>query len=121
MSERQPEDPELPKEVFIDSYNALAQEHHLNMVAKGFWDKERNVSESLMLIVTEIAEACEADRHGNPPDDKIPTFNGMEAELADAILRIMDLGQGLGLRVADALVVKLQFNKGRAMRHGKAY
>ena len=30
---------------------------------KGFWDKERNIGEALMLIVTELAEAMEAHRY----------------------------------------------------------
>ncbi|MCC6454173.1 MAG: hypothetical protein IT328_04470 [Caldilineaceae bacterium] len=113
--------PSLSAALFIAGFNAVAQSHHTAMVSKGFWDEDRNDSEALMLIVTEIAEACEAIRHGNPPDDKIPEFSGIEAELSDAILRIMDLAQGRGLRVAEALIAKMEYNKTRAHKHGKAF
>lgn len=106
---------------FVAAFNDIAADHHDIMVSKGFWEGERNDSETLMLIVTEIAEACEAIRHGNPPDDKVPEFSGLEAELADAVLRIMDLAQGRGLRVAEALIAKLEHNKTRAYKHGKAF
>ena len=35
-----------------------------NNRAKGFWDKERNVGEMLMLVNSELCEALEADRNG---------------------------------------------------------
>ncbi|MCC6454475.1 MAG: hypothetical protein IT328_05990 [Caldilineaceae bacterium] len=111
----------LASALFVTGFNAVAEKHHAAMVSKGFWEGERNDSEALMLIVTEIAEACEAIRHGNPPDDKIPEFSGLDAELSDAILRIMDLAQGRGLRVAEALVAKMAYNKTRAHKHGKAF
>jgi NTP pyrophosphatase (non-canonical NTP hydrolase) len=40
----------------------LSKEIHENARDKGFWDKERNLGEMLMLIVSEVAEAMEADR-----------------------------------------------------------
>ena len=45
------------------SLNELAQLCHRIAVEKGFWEKERNIGEALMLVVTEIAEAMEAHRH----------------------------------------------------------
>jgi NTP pyrophosphatase (non-canonical NTP hydrolase) len=47
------------------SISTLSKEIHENAKAKGFWDKERNLGEMLMLIVSEIAEAMEADRESN--------------------------------------------------------
>lgn len=41
-----------------------ARQIHENNKAKGFWDKERNVGEMLMLVVSELSEALEADREG---------------------------------------------------------
>ena len=38
------------------SLNELAELCHSIAKEKGFWDKERNIGEALMLIVTEIAE-----------------------------------------------------------------
>ena len=72
-----------------------------------------NVPEKLMLIVSEIAEAMEAHRKGLK-DDKLPHRDGLEVELADALIRIFDLGGGLGLDLAGALVEKMAFNAARA-------
>jgi NTP pyrophosphatase (non-canonical NTP hydrolase) len=40
----------------------LIEKSHGTAKEKGFWDTERNVSEMLMLIVSELAEAQEALR-----------------------------------------------------------
>ena len=103
---------------FIEEYNKIADGVHSTAVEKGWWDKERNDSEAMMLMVTEIAEACEAERIGNPPDDKIPEFNGVESELADVIIRIMDFAKGRDYKVAEALIAKIEFNKTREKKHG---
>ena len=103
---------------FVEAYNETAYGVHKTAVDKGWWDKERNDSEALMLMVTELAEACEAVRVGNPPDDKIPEFNGVESELADVIIRIMDFAKGRDYKVAEALVAKIEFNKSREKMHG---
>lgn len=47
----------------------LSKEIHENARNKGFWDKERNIGEMLMLIVSECSEAMEADRKN---DNYIP-------------------------------------------------
>jgi NTP pyrophosphatase (non-canonical NTP hydrolase) len=108
---------------FIESYNRVAAEIHTRMVDKGFWGQtvQRNSAEALMLMVTELAEACEGFRHGDPPSDKIPEFTSSEEELADTIIRIMDFGAGTGLRVAEALVRKMQYNQTRPAKHGKEF
>jgi NTP pyrophosphatase (non-canonical NTP hydrolase) len=116
----------FPNRTFLVAFNTMAAEHHAVMVSKGFWDisdAETTTMDTvrLMLMVTELAEACEAIRHGNPPDDKVPEFSGLEAELADCVLRIMDMAQGRGLRVAEAIVAKLEYNKSRPDKHGKTF
>ena len=72
-----------------------------------------NVGEKLMLIVTEVGEACEAHRK-LLADDKLTHRTGLEVELADAVIRIFDLSGGLGLDVAGAITEKLIFNSQRA-------
>ena len=62
-----------------------------------------NVPEKLMLIVSEIAEAMEAYRK-SAKDDKLPHRDGLEVELADALIRIFDLAGGLALDLSGALV-----------------
>ena len=129
---------------FIEAFNALQADVHRTAVEKGWWKNRcdlvvacegfkptveecdqladyadiANQLGCLMLVVSEIAEAVEAIRHGNPPDDKIPNFSGAEAECADAIIRLMDLAEASGWNIAEAIVEKMEMNKGRPHLHG---
>jgi NTP pyrophosphatase (non-canonical NTP hydrolase) len=87
-----------------------------------------NVAEKLCLIHSEISEAMEGDRK-NLMDDHLPHRKMIEVELADAMIRILDLAGFLGLDVAGATIEKLAYNQRRAdhklenrqMAGGKAY
>lgn len=61
-----------------------------NAVNKGSWDDNRPDTDAFSLIVEELGEALKANRHGNPPSDKIPEFDNESEELGDAIIRIWD-------------------------------
>jgi hypothetical protein len=81
-----------------------------------------NVPEKLMLIVSEIAEAMEGHRKGLT-DDKLPARPMLEVELADAVIRIFDLGGGLSLDLGGAIAEKLAYNATRedhSLEHRKA-
>ena len=106
------------REAFAVAFNDMAQAVHANAVDKGWWDEDRNDGEMLMLMVTELAEACEALRHGNPPDSHIPEFSGVEAELADVVIRAMDFCAARGYDLGDAIVAKHRYNQTRAIKHG---
>lgn len=90
--------------------------------ANGWWDDaNRNRIELIMLIVTELAEAVEALRHGNMPSDHIPACTGEVEELADVVIRIMDYAAGFELPLAEAIELKTEFNASRGYKHGKAF
>lgn len=110
-----------PEQAFVTSFTDMSRQVHRNAKDKGFWDKDRNVGEMLALIHSEISEALEAFRSGNPPDEKVPGFSSFEVELADAVIRIMDLAFARDFSLAAAIVAKAEYNKTRTRMHGKTF
>jgi NTP pyrophosphatase (non-canonical NTP hydrolase) len=125
--------------------NVLAKDIYQAMKEKGFWDHERNVGEMLMLATGELAEGLEALRKGRKMDqdrlmgyleqgDQIHREGGFaydafesqikdtfEDELADALIRILDMCGGLGIDIEFHVREKLQYNSLRAHKHGKKF
>lgn len=72
-----------------------------------------------------VCDHCQKEHVGPSPaslsamDDKIPEFLGAEAELADVIIRIMDMAHARKWRVAEAVIAKMAMNKGRPYKHGR--
>lgn len=102
----------------VETINQLAEDVHQTAIDKGWWEEDRNNGEMIALMHSELSEALEAIRHGNPPDDKIPEFSGAEAELADTVIRILDMCHKRGWRLGEAIIAKMKFNRGREYKHG---
>ena len=96
----------------------MQRQVHRTAVEHGWWESPRATGEVLMLVVTELAEAMEAYRTGNPESDKLPGFSRMEEELADTIIRLLDLAEERGFRLEQAVLAKMAYNDGRPYRHG---
>ena len=86
------------------------------------------VAEKLALIHSEISEAMEGARK-NLMDDKLPHRKMIEVELADALIRILDLAGALHLDLAGAVQEKVAYNavredhkvENRKAEGGKSY
>jgi len=89
----------------------------------GWYDsgKVKSDVESLMMVVTELAEAVEELRvpeaqleykgkNGKP--------EGVAVELADAVIRLLDLAEFKGIDLERVILEKLDFNLTRGYRHG---
>lgn len=129
----------------IETLNALATQAHTTAAQKGWWEDRYALTrlalaaapvdpvarkkrldyaysstqlELIALIMSELGEAVEAIRLGNKPDDKIPAFNGATAELADAIIRILDMCRYHDWPIGEAIVAKMNYNATRSHKHG---
>ncbi len=85
---------------------------------KGWWAEERNTGELIALMHSELSEALEAARHDNPDDPHVPEFGNLEIELADVVIRVLDFCEARGLSLAEAMIAKAEFNRGREHKHG---
>lgn len=103
---------------WIQGYNDIAAEVTETAESKGWKIEPGNDAEKIALMHSELSEALEAIRHGNPPSEHIPEFTGVEEELADVIIRIMHYGCRNELRIASAVLAKNEFNKTRPHKHG---
>jgi len=116
---------------------------------QGFHEAPFNFGESLMLIVSELSEALEADRSGKyaknplvPIPNKEVGYNNLlyiepenitkafyeqyvkgtvEEEIADAIIRLCHLAKRKDVNLDWHVKAKMTYNATRPYKHGKKY
>ena len=127
---------------------ACAQIHKQNK-EKGFYDDKRQIGTLLMLMVSELSEAMEADRKGKYADmeefeslkdldtglprkliDQDELFKDRfercikdtyEDEIADTFIRLMDHVGYLEIDIEKHIELKLKYNSLRPHKQGKGY
>lgn len=137
--------------------NELAKTIHERAKEKGFYERQFNLGEKLMLINTELSETLEADRNGRRADlpalenrfnELVNSMNmevvkpenvenlkkeffeacfkkyvkdTVEDELADSVIRLLDICAYLKIDIEKHVELKMIFNSGREKYHGKKY
>ena len=86
------------------------------------WRTSHLVAE-LGLVMTEASEAIEEVRAGHHPTEtyyrlKDDKPEGLPSELADVIIRVVDIADAHGIDIAAAVVEKLNHNATRGLHHG---
>lgn len=133
----------------IETLNRIGEKLHAGAKFNGWWEegKEKSALEVHMLIVSEIAEATEEIRSGNPevyqqqningknvslePDtygylnwsdmaegERIPKPEGEGIEIVDAMIRCFDYGGRKDWKLGDLIAMKHKYNMTRGYRHG---
>ena len=101
---------------------AKAIDIHLNSKAHGWWDEERSTAETIALCHSELSEALEEARNGNPlyyEENGKP--EGIATEMIDCVIRIFDYLAYEGVDIDDVLAKKMKYNEGRPYKHGKEF
>lgn len=122
--------------------NRLSKEIYENNKAKGFYEDEKNIGEMLALIHSEVSEALEADRYEQYASMNDVLWNHLffedtdegfkfsfkeyckdtfEDELADVMIRVMDLAAFKGIDLEKHIAAKMRYNSLRPHKHGKKY
>ena len=95
----------------------LATKDGLNRHCISIGPEERSLTEGdmmyvkLMLVITELGEAAEAVEIGDEENFK--------EEIADAVIRLMDICGAIGMDLEEEIAKKMEVNKKRPTLHGK--
>lgn len=115
---------------YCSGLNELAKNIHKDNVDRGFYDTPRETGTILMLIVSELSEALEAyrkykfvnkdDLEGEFDKDKFKekVKDTFEDEIADALIRILDMCGDMEIDIAKHVYQKLLYNRTRGYKHG---
>lgn len=122
----------ITEKMNLNKLNELSKQAHEQAVKNGFWEKDYSGEHCLMMVISEISEAIEADRKGRhsnklgfelskenyPWEDSPATYEHffnthikgtVEEELADAYIRLLDLAGAQDMDIPDDLSEYLDY------------
>lgn len=121
-----------PKTPIGSVINSLSVEAHENARSKGFYEDIEELQDYLSVndqpekhavagetftlaqlakVASEVGEAVSAIQHGEHLQ--------LREELADIVIRVLDLAGYLDFRIGDCIILKMEKNKNRPYKHGK--
>ena len=130
----------------LNNLNELSKQIYEGNKLRGFDVSKENIGQTLMLVVSELSEALEADRKDKFAD--LRTFENcmkaddireedtecyfisefqrnikdtFEDEIADTFIRLFDLCGGKGINIEKHMELKMRYNQSREYKHGKRY
>lgn len=128
----------------IGIINELATRIHATAIHQGFWpinDGDKiNIDRKILLAVSELTEAQASMRIGNIetdwksfdrdlkifPNDFMKLYDkyikdSFADEIADCVIRCLDLLYGMGYDAGRHIIEKMEYNKQRPYRYGKKF
>ena len=106
----------------MKSISDLQKEIHENALSHGWWDSEREFGTLIALCHSELSEALEENRKGIPVNQtyyaESGKMEGVPSELADVVIRIMDICEYYDIDLEKAILEKHEYNKKREFKHG---